>query len=207
MVEMPPIPERMASLPRDDRSYPIPYFVAMINGKPEFRLASAQKLYLCVEEKRCWCCGQTLDPKQHAFVIGPTQTITRLNPEPPNHVECAEFAAMACPFLTKPKAQRREADKPPSFTVEGQIDRNPGVCAIWVCRGYSVTRTTGGVVFEMPNPSRVKWFAEARKATRSEIMESFEELFPILRSQAPTEKSLLMLGQAITKALKFVPAA
>ena len=179
------IPKTMSKLPLDDRKRPIPWFVAMIEGKPDFRIADGRKAVLAVTEKRCWICGEKLESRK-VFVIGPIASITRVHGEPPCHSECAKYAAMACPFLTKPKVNRRESNMPEGTFVPGEgINRNPGVCLLWYCSSFELFAVeNGGRLFSIGNPSKVEWFAEGRKATHTEIMESFESGLPYVRQHA-----------------------
>jgi len=50
---MPKLPSRMKSLPVDERGYPVPWFVAWIGGKPEFRTVEAGKVIKAIRERRC----------------------------------------------------------------------------------------------------------------------------------------------------------
>lgn len=212
MISLPEMPPSIATLPKDERGYPVPWFVAWIDGKPEFRIANGDKRRRAFKEKLCWVCGGTLDPKQHVFVIGPMSAINCVTSEPPCHAECAEFSAKACPFLSMPKAQRREAglEDIPDNTPGIAIRRNPGVACLWFCRGYKLfDDSRGGVLVRLPGPSMVRWFAEGRKATRAEILESIETGLPILRAMAEQDgPSVLRELEIMTaSALRFVPAA
>lgn len=206
------MPASIAALPRDERGYPCPWFISWIDGKPEFRIADGRKLARAVRERLCWVCGQPLDPQQHVFVIGPMCAVNQTSAEPPSHAACAEFSVQACPFLTKPQAQRRESNLPegcenPSGVM---IRRNPGVTLLWFCRGYErFPDGNGGALFHMPNPSMVRWYAEGRKATRAEILESVEGGLPILQKMAQAEgaDALAELGRMADRAMKLVPAA
>lgn len=62
--ELEALPERMRSLPLDHRGYPVPWFVAWIEGKPEFRAMDADKFRRAIREKRCWV------SRQRAWQIG-----------------------------------------------------------------------------------------------------------------------------------------
>jgi hypothetical protein len=42
MINLPPMPDSIAKLPRDERGYPVPWFVAWVNGKADFRCARAE---------------------------------------------------------------------------------------------------------------------------------------------------------------------
>lgn len=37
-------PERMLGLPRDQRGYPVPWFVEWIDGAPDFRVTSRERM-------------------------------------------------------------------------------------------------------------------------------------------------------------------
>lgn len=179
----------MRMLPVDARGYPVPYFVAWVEGVPDFRISDERKLVRCVQEHRCWLCGQRLGTFL-AFVVGPMCAINRISSEPPAHRECAEFAAKACPFLTRPKAKRRDANLPeerrPSAGV--MIERNPGVALVWVTKTYRVVRAPRGeqghgVPFEMGPPRAVVSYTEGRPSTKEEIRESVESGLPLLLAE------------------------
>src|SRR5258708_39459955 len=96
------IPQRMARLPISPTGFPVPWFVAWVDGVPDFRVIGPDKIVQAVKRNLCWLCGQ---PKgiHHAFVIGPMCAINRTISEPSSHLECAQFAAVACPFLANPR--------------------------------------------------------------------------------------------------------
>src|SRR6266403_923711 len=102
------MPARMRALPVDHRGFPVPYFVGWVDGVPDHRTADPKKMKRCVEEGRCWLCGEPLG-KWLACVIGPMCAINRNTSEPASHKDCALYAVKACPFLTRPYARRREA--------------------------------------------------------------------------------------------------
>src|SRR5258706_13105104 len=79
------MPERIKNLPHDpERGYPIPFFVAYVNGKPDFRIADDEKRVRSVKERLCWICGEKLG-RYLAFTIVPMCAITRPSAEPPMH--------------------------------------------------------------------------------------------------------------------------
>lgn len=174
--ELPPLPPKMANVPIDERGYPVPWFVELIDGKPDHRIMSTLKLRLAVTEGRCWMCGEPLGVFK-SFVIGPMCIITRCSAEPPSHLECARYACAACPFLTRPHAHRRQAGLPEHMEMAGNgILRNPGVTCLWTTRrhqayraGRGQTQGHGGVLFEIGAPSSTEWYAEGRQATRAEV--------------------------------------
>src|SRR4029450_7445317 len=89
------IPDRVKRLPRDHRGFPIPWFVHVQSGTPDFRIIAPGKIDQAITLNLCWICGGTL-PKRKAFVIGPMCSINRLSSEPCAHKSCAIFAAVAC---------------------------------------------------------------------------------------------------------------
>jgi hypothetical protein len=102
-----PIPRGIERL-RRERGYPVPWFVAWVNGHADFRVIDSPKLPLAVRNSLCWICGQPLLGKR-AYLIGPMCAVNRVSAEPPSHVRCAEWSARACPFLTRPHADGASA--------------------------------------------------------------------------------------------------
>lgn len=193
--ELDPLPPRMRVLPVDARGYPVPWFVATINGVPDHRVADREKWVRAVKERRCWVCGIALGVHV-AFVIGPMCGINRTTSDPPSHLECAEWAAKNCPFLSRPRAKRRDDEFTRELAnhVAGEpILRNPGLSMVWVTRSYRLFRAhkgNTGYLIEIGEPERVTWFAERRPATREEVLTSIESGFPLLMDMATAEESL-----------------
>lgn len=188
-IPLPPVAMRF--LPKDHRGYVVPFFVDWIDGKPDFRVIDGRKMRRCVQEGLCWLCGGPL-ARYVAYVIGPMCAINRTSAEPPSHLACAEYAAQVCPFLTMPKAQRREANVPtgvrqPPGTM---LRRNPGVALVWITRDrLDPFEAPGGVLFHVGKPVEVKWFAEGRPATRAEVVESIESGLPELLKVAQSDRA------------------
>ncbi|HKX40911.1 MAG TPA: hypothetical protein VJO99_07120 [Burkholderiaceae bacterium] len=184
---LPPLPPKMAALPIDKRGFPVPYFVAIINGEPDHRIVEPRAVKACIEQKRCWICGGPLGVYR-SFTVGPMCAVNRISGEPPSHLECARYAAQACPFLSRPHAHRREAGKPPETHVnEAMLARNPGVALIWTTRTYRPFKGGGTVLFEMGSPDTMEWYAEGRNATRAEVDESIASGLPTLIGMAEAE--------------------
>lgn len=180
--ELPPLPPRFAALPIDPvRGYPVPWFVAWVDGKPDFRIIDDRKRYTAVAEARCWLCGERMGAYK-TFVIGPMCAINRISSEPPSHLDCADFAARACPFLVRPHAQRREGNLPEDHQEApgNSIKRNPGVSLVWTTRAYSIVRADQSWLINVGEPSSVKWYREGRAATREEVLESVRTGYPEL---------------------------
>lgn len=213
-VQLPPMPDRIARLPRDRRGFPVPWFVTWYKdgepcptgeGEPDFRVADQDKMARAVNLRKfghrlCWVCGGAMG-KHLAFVIGPMCAINRTISEPPSHFECAEFSAKACPFLSKPRMRRNDKDMPEKIVeaAGNAILRNPGVACVWITRSYRIERAHGGrpgSLFALGDPERVLWFCEGRDATRAEVLASINSGFPLLEEVARRE------GNGAEEALK-----
>jgi hypothetical protein len=219
MIKLPPPPPRIASLPRDSRGYPVPMFVAWMKGgkpvfrgtpgaEPDFRIISPGFLMQAYRHGKCWICGGQMGGHR-VFVMGPMCVINRVNSEPPSHRECAEYAALACPFLVKPRMRRLPADDIPDRRVAGiLIERNPGCVALYETRKYEPVVSGDGVLFEVGAPERVDWRAEGRQATRAEVIASINSGYPILMAQASAggREAVVDLERQRVAALRLVPA-
>ena len=165
----------MAGLPRDERGYPVPWFVAMVNGKPDFRIADASRLRQAVIGSRCWICGGTLG-RFRSFVIGPLGALNRVHSEPPSHHECALYAVRVCPFLAHPKAHRRETDLPTEkFEADGFDPSNPSVVIEWVTCEARVFEGSRSLMFELGETDSVSWFRNGSPANREEAQQALAE--------------------------------
>jgi hypothetical protein len=214
---LPPLPRRMRALPLDHRGYPIPWFVAWVGpdgksrprgeGEPYFTAAAQRAFETAIRTRVCWVCGDRLGVHL-TFVIGPMCAVNRVTAEPPCHLDCAEFAALACPFLTRPKMRRALKEiNAPGFAIE----RNPGVCLLWTTRAARTWRPGvggEGVLFDLGEPERLAWYAQGRAATRAEILESFESGLSILRERAEAEgaEAVADLERLIREAMPLIPA-
>ncbi len=188
-ASLPPMPERIRKLPTL-RGFPVPWFVAKVDGEFDFRVMDGPKLVQAIQQKRCWVCGEPLG-KRMSFVIGPMCGINRTNAEPPSHRECAEYSAKHCPFLTRPHMKRREDEITDAGTMAGHgIKRNPGCCAVWTVTRYRLFPDgRGGVLFDIGSPLEVDWYAEGRQATRAEVMASIESGIPLLEAACDSEET------------------
>jgi len=201
--ELQTLPGRMIDLAIDERGYPVPWFVAWHEGKPEFRAMDPAKFVRAIKEKLCWVCGQRLGV-HYTFVAGPMCGINRTSSEPPSHHECATWSAKNCPFLNNPRMVRREDEEINNQTLRDNaagfaITRNPGVAMLWNTRQYEVfhVEKTGGYLIQMGEPESVEWYAYGRTATRAEVDASIESGLPNLRRIAEMERGGL---EALQKA-------
>lgn len=186
-ARLPPLPERIARLKRDTRGYPVPWFVEWKDGVPDFRLVHAQKPITAHVKHLCWVCGEPLG-RTFAFVLGPMCAVNRITSEPPCHVDCADWSARACPFLTQPRMKRNAKDLPDEKFVPGHaIMRNPGAVAVWLTRAYKVVHLQRGMLFEVGHPVDIRWYREGRRANRAAIVESIDSGMPLLIDIARAE--------------------
>jgi hypothetical protein len=218
MIELPPMPTRIARLRRDDRGYPVPWFVAWMKdgklcpageGAPDFRVIAPGKLSRAYVSCMCWICGGPLG-RHKVYVIGPMCVVNRVTNEPASHRECAEFAAAACPFLTRPREKRSEKNLPANrFVADGHIDRNPGAVCLYETPFVKPFRAGAGDLFQLGPPERVDWWARGRQATRAEIVESIESGYPLLEREAAKDgaEALAELAQLRNAAMRLLPAA
>lgn len=222
-AQLPPLPPRIARLPTDHRGFPVPWFVQWFSkdseptefgtGEPDFRVADQRKLLRAVKESRCWICGDILGIHK-AFTIGSMCAINRVISEPPQHRDCAIFAATACPFLTNPRMRRNEKDLPEK-RVEAAgtaLKRNPGVACVWITKSFRLFkphRGNTGVLFALGDPEEVLWFAEGRPATRNEVWTSIESGLPSLRDEARLQgaHAVQALERQRERTMPLLPAA
>lgn len=203
-----PMPDRIKRLPVSPKGFPVPWFVAFIDGVPDFRVIEKDKIPEAVNKNKCWMCGESLGVYK-AMILGPMCAINRTISEPPSHRECAVYAVTACPFLSNQKMRRNTANMP-----EGTKDpagtglkRNPGAVAIWITKSYSPFKAEGGVLFTFGDPEEVLWYAEGRAAMREEVEASISSGLPLLeevaREQGPG--AVAALKRATEEAMIFLP--
>lgn len=205
------VPERMKRLPKDPtRPYLVPWFVAWIDDKPDFRVIREGGIEDAHRLGLCWLCGQPRG-RYGAYVIGPMCAVNRVSAEPPSHRECAIYAARVCPFLTRPTMRRRDLpdDLGTTNPAGEMIRRNPGVALVWISRDYRpFLDPNGGVLFDVGEPTETLWFAEGRPASRDEVLASIDSGLPILRDMAEQDgpDAVTMLDGMHRRALELVPA-
>jgi hypothetical protein len=205
---LPAPPPRIARLPRNHAGYPVPWFVAFIDGTPDFRIIGENKLNDAVRFRCCWLCGDPLGANA-AFVLGPMCGITRTSPEPPSHRDCADYAARACPFLATPSMRRRENGIPEDAREPDgiMIRRNPGATLVWVSRTW--TRQPYLRLWEVGDPIETRWYAEGRAATRDEVLASIDSGLPLLRAEAERDPrptaALAELDSQHARAMALLP--
>lgn len=207
------MPGRIATLKQDKAGHPIPWFVAWIDGKPDFRVVRRGGIETALARKLCFICGVPfLRQERRAFVIGPMCAINRVAPEPPAHKDCAVYSAMNCPWLATPSMKRRERGLPEDHMAPAGVAilRNPGVALVWVTdyRAWKKFDAPGGVLFDVGEPKEALWFAHGRAATRIEVLASIDSGIPILLAEAEREgvDSVAHLDAMRDRAMAWIPA-
>lgn len=102
------IPDFLKHLKVDQRGYPIPFFVAYVNGKPDFRMLDPAKYKYCLEQNLCSICGKKHVPKNYFFITGPIGLANGVHSDCPMHRGCAEYSLQICPHLYFEKAKRND---------------------------------------------------------------------------------------------------
>ncbi len=213
LSRFPDLPAHMKALPVDYRGFPVPWFVAWEDGKPLFPVADGRKFAVAIKQGRCWVCGEALG-RYKAFVIGPMCAVNRTSSEPPSHLDCAQFSARNCPFLTKPRMKRVDHGKLPIEVTRAAgegILRNPGVTLVWVSTKFSTfSDGRGGWLVDIGEPHNVEWYAHGRTATRAEIMESITSGLPLLEEMVAKDPrpaaARVEFDRRVGVAMELVPA-
>jgi len=209
------MPARIAALPVQN-GYPVPYFVAEVEGKYDFRIADYRKFKPAIKKKLCWICGQKLGAYL-AFTIGPMCAINRVISEPPSHRDCAEWAIKVCPFLSQRQEVRNFEGLPENLRQPAGIalKHQPQVTCLWVTKSYKVIQVQAdpsqdigqGLLFELGEATEVCWYKEGRKATREEVIAAVERGLPILFESAKQDglKGIRHLEQLVDRAKHLYP--
>lgn len=212
-VNVQAFPHRFASLPVDERGYPVPWFVIREDGTYDFRVMEARKFSRAIRERVCWVCGQPLG-RWLAFGIGPMCAITRTISEPPSHLECMSWSIRNCPFLSNPK-QGRDTAAIPEGAVEASgfpLTRNPGVMCLWMTKTYDVFNPPNKQPNQPPlihigEAESTSWWREGRHATRGEVDEAIAGGMPALLAMAQLQGdfAVTQLGFAYKKVQELLP--
>jgi len=207
--DLEPILDRMKYLKINENGYPIPWFVEYVHGKPVFGEIDLKKFASAVNLKLCWVCGGKMGVHK-TFTLAPMHGLSLNSCEPPSHLECAEWSARNCPFLSDPSAKRREIlnapKKPKLFSFKNitsficfwkkrpepidpaGLKRNPGVTVLWTTKAYKlIPDGNGGVLFYIGDLHNVKWYAKGKVATREQVETSVEEGFMAIQKLAKKE--------------------
>lgn len=161
-VRQTPMPERIAALPRDGRGYPVPWFVPVIDGKPDMQLLDERKQLRAIKERRCAVCGEPVG-YWIAFITGPLGVANRVVNDPGMHEECARYAIAVCPFIARAGARRAAKHHPDSERAIGGVDARPDRMALYVTRSYRAISPDGrNVLIRMAPAARIEWFVDGQ---------------------------------------------
>ena len=206
------VPPRMCQRPVDHRGYTVPWFVEWIDGKPDFRVMDRRKFFLAINNRLCWLCGEKLGVFM-TFCIGPMCVVNRITSEPPCHLECAEYAAKGCPFLTIPTAKYRTPNLPEGWSeTPGMLQHNPTACALYTTRKYTARRVADGdnegVLLSLGEPETITFWHRGRLATREETIAAMNVGLPHLRAAAESDgpDAVKVLEQRLQYAQQYLPA-
>lgn len=162
------LPPAVAALPRDPRGYPVPWFVAEVDGRrDDLRIACAEKRTLAFHRRLCWVCGQRLERKS-AFIGGPLAVTNRVFGDWCMHPVCAVASMSFCPFLNGDMRRRSGREKPDgAVPLEGAHENRPELAALAVCRTESVEMLREGL-FQAPSFYFVWWYRDGQRVPESE---------------------------------------
>jgi hypothetical protein len=124
----------VAARPRDERGYPVPAITPWEDGVPRFAATGTARTYLCAVERRCSVCGTAIpvgpvwrvvsgpeaDAIEAVLAAGHDYRNNAATVEAPGHRACMLYAAVVCPYLSRPTARRGdEAQFPGVSAVRG----------------------------------------------------------------------------------------
>lgn len=165
------IPQRMTALPRDETGRPVPWFAAVVDGKPDIGTVRTGGMQDALQFKLCFLCGKSLG-KYVAFMLSPLTLLNRVATEPPCHRDCAQYAAVTG---LSPR-------------------RGVGLELVWVTRRWHMIRDAKGQpLFDVGSPDQTYWYADGRDAGRDEALESIDSRMPALRKIAAEAGPLAVL--------------
>jgi hypothetical protein len=197
---------RMLSLPLLD-GYPVPFFAAVVDGEQTLLVRDQAKHQACIEQDLCWICGQRLGVFK-TFAIPPVLALHRISFEPPSHIECAEYAIQAFPFILLPTSQR--GDGGCEEGISGRIMTlmlNAGVGVLWTTKTWTEGRTTREAMMVLGEPTTVRWFVQGRPASRAEAQAGMDAAFPRLQAMCRSEIGRASLANDYAQLVKLLPRA
>jgi hypothetical protein len=134
------MPAAVAARPRDARGYPVPAITPWEDGEPRFASTGVARSYLCAVERRCSVCATPIEPGPVWRVVGGPEAEAigaaladgreyrnaAATVEAPGHRACMLYAAVICPYLSRPTARRGEAAEAPGLSVHRGASRGLG---------------------------------------------------------------------------------
>lgn len=195
--------------------YKVPFFVAEVDGEPDFRIADARKVDACLRHDLCWVCGTVLG-RHKLFTVGPMCLANRISSEPPMHRDCAEYSVQVCPHISHAKARRREAKLPSNHREPPghMVRENPGLVVIVETADWMPRRVDDGWLIDLGERLlNVDWWTEGRRATRAEAEQAL--LAGVNRVKADMlarlsgseqERAMYEMGVSAEEAARYLPA-
>ncbi|WP_293196293.1 hypothetical protein [Ottowia sp.] len=162
----------MRSLKRDSRGYPIPAFVLVPeSGEPDLRVLDRAWWLYAVEYRRCGICGQPLG-RHLAFVGGTASISNRLFTDLPMHVDCAQYALQACPFLAAPTFKYASSipqlDGVATRMSEAVSDQRPTIYGMGVTRSFQVVVAGDNTPALLASAfERIEWWSKGARIDHS----------------------------------------
>lgn len=90
------------------RGFPVPWFVAYVDGKPDFRMIDPKKMQYALEQDKCFVCGKKHIKGLYFFITGPMGLANGVHSDCPLHLDCAKYSLQICPHLFFERTQRNE---------------------------------------------------------------------------------------------------
>ena len=161
MVADVPMPPGVAARPRDARGYPVPAITPWVDGAPRFGVTSVERTFLCAVERRCSICALVMPTGPVWRIVGGAEAAVIAaaaaegrpfrnaapTAEAPGHRSCMLYAAVVCPWLSRPTARRGTPGTAPGIEVVKGARRGSGGAVVGF-RSYDFSFTpTDGVLF------------------------------------------------------------
>ncbi|MFK0244508.1 hypothetical protein ACIQUM_07405 [Amycolatopsis azurea] len=121
-IEAVPVPEAVATRPRDRRGVHVPAITHWSDGVPQWAVSSGCRQVLCAVQRRCSVCGRRMregEAEWHAVGRSTARRVAYVlrragefaqpivTREVPGHEVCMLYSAIVCPFLSSPGGRRR----------------------------------------------------------------------------------------------------
>jgi hypothetical protein len=134
------MPRAVAARPRDERGYPVLAITPWEDGQPRFAATDTARTYICAVERRCSVCGLGMEPGPVWRVVsGPEADAIdaaraaglvfvnrQATVEAPGHRLCMLYAAVICPYLSRPTARRGAPAQLPGAAADRGDQRGLG---------------------------------------------------------------------------------
>ncbi len=198
-----PMPARLRALAHDALGYPIPKFAETAGGKPDFRNTRSAFVQACARDRLCWCCGEKLGG-QATFMIGPLAALTRMAPDPPLHLQCADYAMRVCPHLAPPVEQ--DEDLSEDILADEPQEGPARIICLWTVAQNGRDAASGTAPFALPEPISTSWFCNGGPATRAEIKGSFNAALPDLVAETKGDPAAIeTLAEQLRRVMACLP--